>query len=57
LTNSSENEKKVQLWSMETGQVVKKWRQKTFQQVQKIINDELDIPSAAAAKGDPKALS
>ena len=43
LTNSTEGDKKQQLWSMETGQVVKTWQQKTFQQVVKIMNDEYDL--------------
>ena len=45
LTNSQgpDTDKKVQLWSMETGTVVKTWKQKTFQQVQKIIAEEYDL--------------
>lgn len=39
LTNSAESENKVHLWSMDTGKVIKTWKQKTFQQVAKIINE------------------
>ena len=48
LTNSASAENKsheVKLWSVETGEVVKSYAQKTFAQVQKIISEELDLPA------------
>ncbi len=49
LTHSSD--KSVHLWSVETGQVIKKWQQKTFQQVQTILNEsEFDTPSTVPAQ-------
>lgn len=50
LTNSqspgTDQPKQVQLWSVETGQVVKQWQSKTFQQVQSMLNElAFDTPS------------
>ena len=41
--NPSEIERKIHLWSMDTGTVIKSWKSKTFQQVAKILNDSYDI--------------
>ena len=42
-SNSSPEDNKVELWSVESGQVVKTWKSKTFPQVQKIISEEFDV--------------
>lgn len=45
LANSSDGTaNKVQLWSAETGRVVKTWKAKTFQQVLKIVSETYDMP-------------
>lgn len=45
LTSSSESEKTVDLWSLDSGTIVKSWKQKTLQQVVQIISAEYDLKS------------
>ena len=43
LTSSSESEKTVDLWSLDSGKVIKSWKQKTLQQVIQVINSDYDL--------------
>ncbi|CDW87994.1 UNKNOWN [Stylonychia lemnae] len=43
LTNTSENDKVVNLWSLENGKIIKTWTQKTFQQVISIVSKQYDL--------------